>query len=187
MGFNKRIPFSYKMNKKGFELSINFLIMLILAIVIFGFSVKFVYTIFDGLSELEQKNADKLDLQVKALQCGNEKVCPTIIQGGKLNQKDLKTYSFKILNVKLPAEKTDFRIELTQVVTPDGAEELFYPYKGDKARTIPLEPNEEKTIAIGVEIPKGAVSGKYAIDIEVTQNSKPYGKEKVNKLYVEVI
>ena len=177
------------MNKKGMELSINFTILLILSLVVFGYSVQFVYQIYGGLSELQQMSFDKLDSSVQTLNCGRDPVCPTIIRAGQVQRKDLKVYSFQVVNtLKNPAT---FQVQMNQEISPENGKELYYTYRPANPRTFQLSPGEKQTIGIGIEIPKDAVTGNYVFNIRVNYKDNafflPYGTESVYKLYLEVI
>jgi len=61
--------------KKGFELSLNFLVTIIIAIVIFVFGIRFISDLVTQTTELESLTTDQLDKKIENLLCETEKVC----------------------------------------------------------------------------------------------------------------
>src|SRR3989338_437711 len=85
--------------KKGIELSLNFLVTIIIAITIFMFGVKFIYTLTSEATNLESMTTDELDRKIGELLCDStERVCIGIdkktIQKGKLD-----VFGIKITNI----------------------------------------------------------------------------------------
>jgi hypothetical protein len=97
--------------KAAVELSVNFLVMLILAIVVFGFSIKFIYDIYGQAVKVQDMSQQDFDRRIQDLQCDGAKMCilkPLLI----LKPNDAVTNGVKIINI-LPDEK-DFTIKVTQ-------------------------------------------------------------------------
>ena len=64
------------LNKRGIELSLNFLVVLIISIVIFGFGVKFIYNLSSQATDLQQLTIGDLDERIGNLACeGSDRVC----------------------------------------------------------------------------------------------------------------
>jgi hypothetical protein len=163
--------------KAAIELSMNFLVMMIIAITIFGFGVQFVYRISSQAVELKDITADELDSRVDDLLCSSStKVCigkdTQTIQRG-----EFKAYGVKILNVE---DEKDFIIRISQP-TPDvgfkkGGEPIttvqvsgknieFSPM-GD--RDLPKIPrNGEQLVGVGVTIPDDAIAGTYILNVNI--------------------
>jgi hypothetical protein len=173
------------MNKKGMELSINFVILLILAIVTFGYSVQFIYTMFNELSQLEGQTFDQLDKQVEGLTCGSQQVClgvsrATMVRGA------FRVFGLRILNSR--NTDTDFKITLEHGLVPEAGEKLYF--KPDVREITQLGAGDVQVIGLGVEIPKTARSGNYVLNINVVSKDGavevPYGDQEVYKLNVIV-
>ena len=167
-------------NRKGMQLSIQFFVLLVLAIVIFGYSVNFIYALFGEASKLESMAFDQLDQQVESLTCGTQQVCvgtsfKTIARGS------FKIFSLRILNSR--SETRDFSVTISSGVKPEGSDLLFF--KPD-TRTFSLNAGDIKTLGIGVEVPADAMSGIYVLDAEVKINDQPYGDQKAYKIKVRV-
>lgn len=169
------------MNKKAMELSINFFVLLVLALVAFGYSVTFLYDLFGKVSELEKRSFDQLDQQVAGLTCGAQQVCLST------NRETIVRGSFKVFGLRVMNSKngpTDFKIDISQKITPAGGSDLFF--KPVQRTITQLNTGDVRTMGIGVEIPTDAKSGSYVLDISITANYLPYGDQDVYKLNIIV-
>jgi len=168
--------------KKGIELSINFLVTIIIALTIFGFGVKFIYNLASEATELESLTTSELDKRIGDLLCeSTDKVCIGIDK--KVIQKgNFDVFGIKIINIQ---DVTDFEITVdrpdipgyTLNNNPITEDELIW---NPKSRTERLEREEERELGLGISVPKNAQSGTYIFDVRV----EPYGT--LHKLYVEV-
>ncbi|MBU90563.1 hypothetical protein CMO94_03385, partial [Candidatus Woesearchaeota archaeon] len=95
------------MNKKGIELSVNFLVTIIIALVIFGFGVKFVYNLASGASEMESLTTDDLDERIGDLLCESaDKVCIGVNRK-VIPRGEFDVFGIKVINV---IETAKFRV-----------------------------------------------------------------------------
>ncbi len=176
------------MNKRGFELSLNFLVTLLIAIVIFGFGVKFVYQLSSQAIELKDITSKELDARVADLLCtSSQKICigtdKKSIQKGKVD-----VFGIKILNV---GDKQNFVIRVTRPAPsgytlqnqPIAVDELKWKHN-DEIQT--FERNEERKFGIGIEVPKTAGSGTYIFNVRVHKASDGVPYTSIQKLYVRV-
>jgi|TARA_B100001971_G_C18099308_1_gene487914 hypothetical protein len=184
-------------DKKGIELSVNFLVIIIIAIVVFFFGARFIYNLASEATELGKLTLDELDTRIGDLICeGSEKVClginRKVIERGKLD-----IFELKMMNI---LKKQDFDIFVsksggfTGTGNPIAANNLLiFP----ESRNIPnLERNSEKNLGIGIEVPKDAVSGTYIFDVSICFNNPDIDDDPLgdcgtdtysfNKIYVEV-
>lgn len=177
-------------NKKGIELSINFLVVIVLSFIILFFGARFIYNLAAEASELEQITSEELDRKIGELLCGgSEKVClgidRKIIKKGKLD-----IFELKIINI---LEEQDFIIDITRP-NPRGFTKTGDPINADnlqwmpKTRTVSIKANEEKTFGVGIEVPKDAKSGTYIFNVDIQATKLPAGEEytSLHKIYVEV-
>ena len=179
-------------NKKGIELSMNFIVILIISIIIFGFGVRFIYTLSSKATELQGLTLGELDDRIGNLICeGSDRVCvgqdKKTIQRGKFD-----VFGLKIINI-LDNEK-EFSIEIKPTSS------LFLGFQKDKSQIPPdkpltvipqlrpatIEKNEERNFGIGVQVPSDAVAGTYIFNINVTIGLTGAEYVKVQKLYVDV-
>jgi len=172
--------------KKGFELSLNFLVTIIIAIVILIFGIRFISDLVTETSNLESLTLDQIDNKIENLLCDSEKVCigktTKTIKKGKFD-----VFGIKIINViSDDSFSDDFNIDVKvtklikdgiEITDPDKLNKLNLKY-----RTINfiIEKNEEENIGVGVEVLKEAVSGTYILDVTIPQY------EEVYKIYVDV-
>ncbi|MFQ5621219.1 MAG: hypothetical protein ACE5FT_05215 [Candidatus Nanoarchaeia archaeon] len=105
------------MNKKGMELSVNFMVMLILSIVVFGFGIYLVGKIF-STAELEQGRVSdnvKAEVRNRLFRGGDAVAIPWNKE--KLKIGESHTFGLGILNTY--TEVKNFKIEMTYVEAYD--------------------------------------------------------------------
>lgn len=167
--------------KKGIELSMNFLVTIIIALTIFMFGVRFIYTLASEAVELESLTTDQLDIRIGELLCeSTDRVCigidKKIIRKGKFD-----VFGIKIINIQ---DSKTFDITITptgftkdnEPVSTVGLDKITVKYNPD----VFIDRNEEKSIGVGVEVAKDARQGTYILDVSV----QPY--DTLHKIYVEV-
>ena len=178
------------MDKKGIELSINFIVILIISIIIFSLGATFIYNLGSEATELQSMTTDELDRKISNLACeGSEKVCfgfdKKIIEKGKLG-----IFSLRITNI---LASQDFEITVTRP-SPCGYKKDNTEIPRDNCndlmvkpalRTFRIEQNEEKDLAIGIQVPKKAVSGTYILDVYIKKSDGEL-YNPLYKLYVQV-
>ena len=174
--------------KKGMEMSINFLVVIIIAIVIFVFGLKFISDLAFETSNLGSLTIDQLDKRMENLVCdGSEKVCigtnKKTIRKGKFD-----VFGVNIINIISEKDFSDeFNIDVKvskiinknnkEIVDPVELNKIKLKYRTDN---FIVEKNSEEDLGIGVEVLKEAISGTYIIDVEVPQYDELY------KIYVVV-
>lgn len=175
--------------KKGIELSLNFLVTVIIAIVIFGFGIKFIYNLASEATQMETLTAEQLDKRIGELLCdSSDRVCIGVekktIQKGKFD-----VFGVKIINIQ---DGRNFEITVTisgytknnEPVKAIGLDKIKLKYR----ESFFIERNSEKDVGIGVEVAKDANSGTYILDVIVKAINdgvaEPY--TGLQKLYVEV-
>ena len=168
------------MNKRAVELSINFLVIVIISIVVLGLGIRLLYTLYGGAVEIRDVSLEDIDKQIGALVCeGTESACigkdsQTIKRG------ELGIFGLKILNFV----GSDIVFEITATpakLIKDGSENpppfsdvICLPTCGTP-RTEPILNHEEKDIAIGIKVGKNALSGTYIFDITVCSGNSDAG------------
>jgi len=175
--------------KKGIELSLNFLVTIIIALVIFGFGVRFIYNLASEATELESMTTDELDKKIGQLLCDStDRVCIGIdkktIQKGKFD-----VFGIKVININ---PGSDFEVQITPTghVKDNGPIVQVEPgsIKLNYRQAFFIDRNEEESLGVGVGVFKDAESGTYILDVNVEQvtstGAVPYAG--LHKLYVEV-
>lgn len=177
------------LNKKSIELSLNFIVIVIISIIIFGFGMRFISKLFYEATDLTKVTAEELDSKIGSFACeGTERVCLGNDRKA-IAKKKFGVFGVKIVNI---LESQNFDIEVkTPSPEPIGytfdKKPIFNPQLTvlPARRTVVIGQNEERNLGIGVEVPANAVSGVYILNVEIkTQTGELY--VPVQKLYVEV-
>lgn len=188
------------MNKKAIELSMNFLVILVLSLVIFGLSINFILNIYGKAKGLQARTFEDLDRQIGFLRCGTEQVCVGD-KAKEIRRGEFGVYGIRVLNVFKEQRKFKVKIEPNQDV--DTAADplfgeighvLFLLPGSDSERIESLDPDKSKDFALGVEVGKSLASGTYVVDVFVgyeelpagSGNYKPYGEAPKYKINVIV-
>ena len=158
--------------KKGIELSVNFIVMLILAIVLFGFGLYFARELFSASGEITEQAFEKFDKEVENLACatadkvcipvstkstggGNHVVMAVMVENVLGERRDFQIYAVPSIHVDKTGNEQPF----------DAAKLLVSPSQANP-RIIPLENREKRAIGIAVQ-PVGVGSGTYAFNVYV--------------------
>ena len=175
------------LNKKAIELSLNFIVILILSIVIFGFGVKFIQKLSSQATELQDITTSELDERIGNLICeGSDRVCLGI------DRKTIKRTKFDVFGLKIIniLDSQNFDIIVSRPV-PSGYTKNKQEIPSDsliwnpKTRSVFIEKNEEKNFGIGIQVPANSVSATYIFDVKIqTADGKPYSSTQ--KIYVDV-
>ena len=174
-------------NKEAVELSLNFIVILIISIIIFGFGIRFISKLSSQAIELQEITTSELDERIGNLVCeGSDRVCVGIDRK-TIRRTKFDVFGLKIINI---LDSQGFDIIVTRPV-PSGYTKNKAEIQTDnlvwnpKTRTAFIEKNEEKNFGIGIQVPANAVSGTYIFDVKIqTQDGKPYSGTQ--KLYVDV-
>ena len=157
------------MKKKGMELSIDFLVMLILSITMFGLSIVLLTKIFITTNEISEKAQDEMDKLAEALACKtSDQIC--IGENRKeIEREDYDIFSLKILNIN--EYNTYFYVNMSQSETCSDRSniKILTLYINENNKWIMLDPNKSKAIGLGVEVSPDASSGICTFDIGVYQ------------------
>jgi len=178
------------LNKRAMELSVNFMVTVILALVIFGFGVKFVYDIVDKSNSLSGETMDEIDKQIAAISCNsNEQIC---IDKDHLNMKkgDSTILTLKLINEE-DIVNDEFDIQLTTTKYIDKNGDSYTSWTGDpiiitpSQRTETVKINKERFFGIHLEVSKeDAQPGTYIINLIVTNAVGPFGPTQ--KIYINI-
>ncbi|MBW2966653.1 hypothetical protein KY342_06130 [Candidatus Woesearchaeota archaeon] len=180
-------------NKKAIALSVNMLVIIILAVVIFSFGVYFLYSIMSQSFKLKGMIDQDLDDQIETILC-DKPVCMTTnykkIFRGEYEIFGLRIYNnlgttknFKI--TMNPADPKGYDKQGDELTEDDP--DLFYSLGVDiEQRVLELGASRERGIGIGIEVPKNAKSGTYVfnINVEVIEDNRLYGSPQ--QIRVEV-
>ena len=177
------------MLKKGaIELSMNFLVIIIISVVIFGYGVYFITSLSSKANDWTKMSTEELDKQIGDLVCqGFERVC--ITAGKKTIQKlNFDVFGIKVFNIYGPQT---FSVEVTNtnMIAPGGTDIIpaspQLNINPPDRRSVLIDKNEGKSVGVGVQVPPDAVAGTYILDVTISdQLNNEY--VPIQKLYVDV-
>lgn len=196
------------MSKKAIELSLNFIVIIIISIIIFGFGVRFIYRLSSQATDLQDITISELDERIGNLVCeGSDRVCFGI-ERKAIKRTNFDVFGLKIINI-LDAQDFDVRIsppiDLSDLSSPPKLlDSAVLGFKKDKteirfpqnpmlmvnppSRSVFMGKNEEKILGIGVQVPANAAPGTYILNVEIkTSMNGKYGPySATQKIYVDV-
>ena len=179
------------LNKKAIELSLNFLVILIISIIIFGFGIRFISKLSSTATDLQDLTIGELDQRIGNLICeGSDRVCVGIDRK-TIKRTKFDVFGLKIVNI-LDSQNFDVIVSRPTPPSPSGYTKNKQEIPTDNLIWSPrirpsvfIEKNEEKVLGIGVQVPADAVPGTYIFNVKIqTQIGEPYSA--VQKLYVDV-
>jgi len=166
-------------SKRALQISINFIVMLIMAVVIFGFGLYFASTLFAKGGDISEQAFDKFDQQIEDLTCGSaSKVCVPV-QTKEAIGGDPVIFGIIIENV---VETAHFiiSVEPSSYVNKLGKREdigdwsgnfLFKP-TAEEPRELKIKYREKRNLGVAIQ-PEGAQSGTYAFTIKIQYDPSP--------------
>ena len=179
------------MNKKAFELSINFIVILILSIVIFGFGIKFTYDIMYKASEIKDITMKEIEAHLEDILCdSSERLCIGI-SAKEIRPNKPGFFTLGILNI---GDESEFYIDVEAGKAYDKYDnEISNPLSWLLENKLTINSNEQEKVGIAVQVPGGTDKGTYVLNVYVCRNesfscekdsTKRYGATQ--KLYVVV-
>ena len=173
--------------KRGIELSMNFIVVLIISIVVFAFGIRFIYKLVSDTNDFAGMTFDQLDDAISSLICGSsDRVCITGDQK-EVRRDQIAVFGIKIMNV---LDSQNFNIIVTRP-SPGGYTKNNKEIFGDKIdwkpkiRSVYIASNEEMKVGVGIYVPKTAVSGDYIFNVDIrSQDGSPYSN--MQKFYVNM-
>lgn len=188
---SKRLP------KKGVELSINFIVMIIISLVVFGMGLMFIKKILAGAEHTQEAYYQRYESEIQDIVCSsNDIVC--IPQETRDYSKGVYPSYAVIITNSYGSEKS-FKIEInfnsahkidnTKLCGSTDQDKCGNPtlWLSYDTGNIIIKNNGEAKKAIALVV-KGAMSGTYIFDVTVSMNtdstSTPYGNLQKIYLYV---
>ena len=195
------------MNKKAIQLSVNFIVMLIISIIIFSMGIYFAKRIFSRGEELRLIFDERTEAEIARLLDDGSKVAipftkKTIHNGG------FDTFGIGILNT-IDFEKFNLHVYFNKAYDLNGnllcdktnPDDCKNPQNWLKASegtttsygiviTTEIPKYHQKKFLVGIDVDKNAPKGVYIFDVNVTYEDSAVSKWKdydsIHKLYVEV-
>ena len=165
--------FRKKKNKKAMELSVNFLVIFILALVVFAFGLRLAYNLFNKGIETKATLDRQTSLEIeKLLDSGDKIVIPFDEQ--TIRKGQFGVYGLGIRNVlDTTGEKDTFRIsvEFSNAFSQDGKQVItagsLPSVNSQSLQSTLVRKNEVQKVPISIGVPKDAVSGRYVFNVKV--------------------
>ena len=196
-------------NKKAIELSLSFIIILIMSLVILGFGIRLMSQLFSKATDITNIPAEDFDRQIANLMCeGSERLC-VIPQRKTIIKGDYSVVGVRIINILEPPAGQPATLFRVEIKTPDGPPTGLLGYgknnlpiikndpvgfdglvvsptdtSGNPLREAAIKKYEERNVAFAVQVPTNAPSGTYILNVKVTANGADY--PPVHKVYIEV-
>jgi len=170
------------MNNKGFQLSINMLVVIIMGIALFGLGMtlfaKIAKTGQDFQEDLNSRTQQELE---RAMDDGSLIVIPN--SRVTTNRGEFARFAFGFRN---EFAKDTFTVNIEQKDATNFPNANLV-YQG----TYELDTNEKATGLLAIKVDKNIPKGQYAFDIEIYNSSNAIGSEKYytgkkNRVYVIV-
>jgi len=176
------------MNKKAFELSINFIVILIISIVIFGFGIKFLSDFMKGVNDLTKLTESDFNANMEKMLCdSSERTCVGISRK-EIRPNKVGFFTFGVLNT---GDESEFYIDVRESDS-EGIPQIREKYWMLKNK-VTIKPNEQEKVVIAVQVPGGTNKGTYVLNVYVCKdvsscdkNSPEDVKYGIQKLYIVV-
>lgn len=157
------------MNKRSVELSMNFLVMIIISIVVLSFAVTFAKNLFTKAEkirlEVDQQTNEKIE---ELLDDGSRVVIPFTRK--TINRGKLGVFGVGVLNVV--GTNTSFNMNVNLNVAFDKQKNPIEDTEDFvtiilSSETVQIKNNERHKFSFGVDVDKKARSGTYLLDVEI--------------------
>ena len=175
-------------NKKAIELSINFLVVVILSLVILSSGIYLIRNFFRTTEEIKAQIDEQTEAQIENLLNQGELVAVP------LNRRTIPIENYGLFGVgilNIDSSPKTFQLSVSfnaaydktnnQITNINGNDWLLYD-----SDPFTLQPNEDKKMAVLVDVPE-TQEGIYIFNVKVidADTNQPYG-DITKKIYVEV-
>ncbi len=175
------------LNKKAIQLSVNFLVVVILSLVMLGMGMFLLTQFFDFGEEIKDQISEKEEEAIEAaLQQGELISIP--LYSKTVEKGETELFGYGVYNVEVPS---DFKIVDVGGIDENGESFSTDDWLVYDDSEFYLEKNEQKKGEIAVTVPDDAVIGTYVFTFEVKRKDggdwERYPlSNSVMKIYVKV-
>lgn len=162
------------MNKRAIELSVNFLVILILSIAILGFGVLFAKNLIESSIKFSEQVSGQIQSDIRNLLSSNERV--QMIKDSYEDYDYFDRYAVGILNVNNHGPYFYLGIEPALALDSSGAstantlisdpDNLLY-----RDEYLQISNNDKEVWGIGIKIPETTAPGQYGMRVWVCEHS----------------
>lgn len=171
------------MNKKGFELSANMMVVIILSLVLFGLGMVIFAKVISSGRQIEAGLTERMREELDAaMDDGSLIVIPqTTI---RVQQGNTAKFTIGFWN-ELPTESNNPRTFTLNVVLVSGQDGWKPEAQISFAPSYDLKQNERAHALVAINVPKGTLRKQYAFNVEIKEDGILY-TDKMNRIYVVV-
>lgn len=188
-------------SRRGIELSVNFLVSFILAIVLFSLGIIFTRNLFSGSTEIAQVSQDQLDAAIEDMFCTNSELVCINLNAATLERGQDKIFGITVFNA---LDDGDFTITIrdTKRIEKDGTATDLSTVPPEQRLSIlpsevsfPLQRNRDERTGFLITARSTNLKGKYIVDADVVYKGNcdgsgvtqecPYPPKQ--KIYITVI
>ena len=182
------------MKKKGVEISIRFLVTIIIALIVFIFALTFAFRFFGQAEDYQRKVEQSTRTEIERIMINQgHKVAayPTQIE---LYSGDSETIGLGIFSINYDSEKTfNLAVDCVKFINTSEREEDMSNTYGNTCgaidilytpASVKIEPNEDHIYAIYIKN-DGAWRGTYILNAVVTVDNEPGVYGNVQKIYIK--
>jgi len=167
------------LNKKAIELSINFLVIIILSLAMLGLGIQMMRSFFTQSVQMHQELSEREAAMIESMLDRGEKVAISI-NSKIITRGDVDTFGLGILNVLDSTEKftiayTVVANDINNIVIPDPGQKIKIILENSE---IDLKPNDREKINIFAKVDKEAEKGNYVYTVVVSRGSEVYGRAR---------
>jgi hypothetical protein len=175
MKFTGKMRSSFLKNKKGIQLSVNFLVIIIISLVVLGMGFTFLFKLFDQANQGKEDLDDRTEQALLRLLIDEGKRVALPLHIANLYGGDSHTFGIGVLNVALSGDEFWLHIELdsatnvnNEAINTDTSEWVLY--QGVSA--IGIKEAEHRIEPIRVDVPGNAPKGKYIFNAQVYEDAE---------------
>jgi len=157
------------MNRKAIQLSVNFMVILIITLIVFGMAMYLLNMFFGTAKEIKENIDTQTENEIQRVLFSGERVAMPI------NRKEIKrgssgVFGLGILNVESGPEFT-IKIESGPLILQDNTK-IESDQVDPKLGFLPeykktVKNNEHVVVSVPVRVPRGAAVGTYILDLYV--------------------
>jgi len=147
-------------NKRAMELSINFIVMLILAIALFGFGLRFLGTFFSGGMKMQKALDDQTKRNIEALLSSGERVAIPL-DNKEILRGENEIIGIGILNVMSQNPSDEFNI----LIECAGTNCLKTPPIPTYLNKVTIQNNKQEMVKVLFNVGKKTPPGTYIFNV----------------------
>lgn len=174
-----------KNKKAAIELSMNFLVVIIISIVIVGLGLILFFSMKDKATDLKDSLDQQTEDQLKAMMLQNNykvAVYPNqlTLDNGKSQLVGLGiTNEFNTPKTFTITHSVKYYIDSETDGAPPNPSWIKNTDVQFEKEEVEINPKDQKTVGILIKMPSGAASGEYVVTLNITQTNINYGVVKI--------